>query len=117
MDISQRSNTPRSQEDRQTDTEPTLLPELVIPAGPHFCILGQGKKAGASVGPGKPDPVWGGSLYFGSWLPPFEEVILVQKPKERAKGWPGREGMEWAGVGKKGSKEGRILRSIQPETF
>lgn len=48
------------------------------------------------MGPGKPDPVWSGSLYFESWLPPFEEVILVQEPKERGKGWPGREGMEWA---------------------
>lgn len=33
-----------------------------------------------------------GSLYFGSWLPPSEEVILVQEPKERDKGWPGKEG-------------------------
>lgn len=38
-------NTPRSQEDRQTDIKPTLLPELVIPAGPYFHILGQRKES------------------------------------------------------------------------
>lgn len=69
------------------------------------------------VGPGKADPVWSGSLYFESWLPPFEEVILVQEPKERGRG--SLEGKAWGGPGvdKNGSKEGRVLRSGQPETF
>lgn len=63
------------------------------------------------MGPGQPDPAWGSSLHFGSWLPPFEEVILVQETEERARGGLGEKA--W----KECAREGSSPTSRQPGTF
>lgn len=104
-------NTPRSQEENrlwgrpggQTDrhrTCPALHPSCLNQSLQlDHTSASQGKgggEAGVSVGPGQRDPAWSGSLRFGSWLPPSEEVILVQEPRRR-QGLPGREDVECAG--------------------
>lgn len=90
--------------DRQTQNLPCplpLLPELVMPAGSHFASQGKGGgEAGASVGPGQPDPAWSASLHLGSWLPPSEEGILVQEPEEGTRGGVGEKTWRWTGCWK-----------------
>lgn len=49
-----------------------------------------------SVGPGQWYPAWSGSLHFGSWLSPSEEVILVQEPgRGQGVAWERRHGVCW----------------------
>lgn len=107
----------------QTDghrTYPALYPSCLswsFQLDRTFASQDKGGEAGASVGPGQPDPAWSGSLHFESWLPPFEELILVQEPEERARGSLGEKTRSGLGAGKDGAKERQVPRSTQPKTF
>lgn len=97
---------PGGQTDRHR-TYPALYPSCLswsFQLDRTFASQDKEGEVGASVGPGQPDPAWSGSLHFESWLPPFEELILVQEPEERARGGLGEKTRSGLGAGKDGAR-------------